>query len=78
MRDEVASNYASSPMNNALGGASPANSPRSPLSNESDSDDGWIDIGASNLCVMNVSIFDWIFTCLNHFIRITYLIIIRI
>ena len=78
MRDYVAANYASSPVNHALGDASPANSPRYPSSNDSHSDDGWIGIGGSNWCVMNVSIFDWLFNRLNHFIRITYFVIIWI
>ena len=78
MRDYIAANYACSPVNHALGDASPANTPRSPLSNDSDYGDNWIVTSGSNLCVMNVSIFDWIFTRLNHFIRITYFIIIWI
>ena len=35
MRDDVAANYTFPPLNNALGDASPANSPRSSLSNDS-------------------------------------------
>ena len=37
MRDDVAANYASYPVNHALGDAPPSNSPRSPSSNDSDS-----------------------------------------
>ena len=39
MCDDVAANYTLPPMNNALGDASPTNSPRSSLSNDSDSGD---------------------------------------
>ena len=39
MCDDIAVNYACSPMNYALGDASPANSPRSPFFNDSDSGD---------------------------------------
>ena len=39
MRDDVADNYACSPVNHALGDASPANSPRFPSSNDSGSGD---------------------------------------
>ena len=48
MRDDVAANYASSSMNHALDDASPANIPRSPLSNDSDSGDDWVHISGSN------------------------------
>ena len=37
MSDDVAENYTFPPLNNALGMASPANSPRSSLSNDTDS-----------------------------------------
>ena len=37
VRDDVAANYVCSPVNHALGDASPANSPRPPSSNDSDS-----------------------------------------
>ena len=47
MHDEVAVNYTFSPMNNALGDASPANSPRSSLSNDSKSGDDWVHISGS-------------------------------
>ena len=48
MRDDIAANYTFPLVNNALGDASPANSPRSPLSNYSDSDDDWVHISGSN------------------------------
>ena len=45
MCDDVAANYTPPPpLNNALGDASPANSPRSSLSNDSDSGDDWVHI----------------------------------
>ena len=75
MRDGVADNYASSPVNHALSDPPPANSPRSPSSNDSDYGDDWFHIGGSNWCVMNVSIFDWLFTRLNLFTQITFIII---
>ena len=42
IRDDAAFEYACSPVNNALGDAT------SPLSNYSDSNDGWIDTSGSN------------------------------
>ena len=47
MRDSVAANYTLPPFNNALGDASPANSPRSSLSNDSDSVEDWVHISGS-------------------------------
>ena len=46
MRNDIAANYTPPPppMNNALGDASPANIPRSPLSNDSDPGDDWVHI----------------------------------
>ena len=49
MRDDVAENYTPSLLNNALGDASPANSPRSSLSNDSDSCEDWVHISGSVL-----------------------------
>ena len=48
MRDDFAANYASFPMNHDLGDAPPANIPRSPSSNDSDSGDDWFHISGSN------------------------------
>ena len=45
--DDVAANYDPPPVNNDLGDASPANSPRSPLSNYSNSGDNWVQISGS-------------------------------
>ena len=75
MRDDVAANDASSPVNHALGDASPTNIPRSPSSNDSESGDDWVHISGSNWYVMNMSIFDWLFTRLNLFTQITFIII---
>ena len=49
MLDDVAANYTFPSMNNALGDASPANSPRSYLSNDYDSSDNWVHISGSIL-----------------------------
>ena len=48
MHDDVAANYASYPVNHSLGDAFPANSPRPPSSNDSDSGDDLIDTIGSN------------------------------
>ena len=48
MRDDVAMNYTFTPMNNSLGDASSNNSPRSSLSNDSDSSDNWVHISGYN------------------------------
>ena len=69
--DDVLTN-ACSPANHALGDTT------SPLSNDSKPNGGWIDTDYYNWCVMNVSICDWLFTCLNLFIRITYFIFVLI
>ena len=66
IRDDVAANYACSPVNHDLGDAT------SPSSNYSDSNDWWINTSGSNWCVTNVSIFYWLFTRLNMFTQITY------
>ena len=47
MRDDVAENYTLPPVNNSLCNASPANIPRSHLSNDSDSGDDWVHISGS-------------------------------
>ena len=47
MSDDVAANYTFPPLNNALGVAFPANSPRSSLSNDTDSCDNWVHVGGS-------------------------------
>ena len=78
MCDDVAANYASSPVNHDLGDASPANSPRSPSSNDSDSGDDLIATSSSNWYVMNASICDSLFTRLKVFIQITYFIFVLI
>ena len=49
MRDDVAANYNPPPLNNALGYASPANSPRSSLSNDSVYFEDWVHISGSIL-----------------------------
>ena len=48
MCDDVAANYARCPVNHYLGDAFPANIPRSPSSNDSDSGDNWVHISGSN------------------------------
>ena len=63
IRDNVAANYACSPVNHALGDTT------SPSSNDYDSNDVCIDTSGSKLCVTNVSICDWLFTRLNLFTR---------
>ena len=47
MSDDVAANYVFPSLNNALGMASPANSPISSLSNDTDSCDDWVHFGGS-------------------------------
>ena len=58
---DVAANVRA-PVNNAVGGA---------LSNDSDSNEGWLDRYNSNLLVVNsldnVSVCDWLVTCINRF-----------
>ena len=49
IRDYVAANYTFPPMNNDLGYASPANSLRSSLSNDSNSGEDWVHISGSIL-----------------------------
>ena len=49
MRDGVAANYTSAPLNNALVDASPANSLKSSSSNDSDSGEEWVHISGSIL-----------------------------
>ena len=49
MCDDVAANYYFPPMNNYFGYASPANSHRSSLSNDSNSIDNWVHISGSIL-----------------------------
>ena len=72
IRDNVAFNYACSPVNHALGDAT------SLSSNDSNSNGVWINTSGYNWCVTNVSICDWLFTSLNLFIPISYFIFLLI